>query len=107
MSCPPAGDVANTIERAKEPIPLHINRASLRTKKNNRQAEALIKTPSIGVAAAVDGTRSIARFHLLIGLVPCYPVCRLRPAFVNYAPPPKRIRLTTEAFYDRGSPYFF
>ena len=37
------------------------------------------------MAAAVCGTSSIARFSLLVRLVPCYPVCR--PAFVNYAPP--------------------
>ena len=35
---------------------------------------------------------SIARFSLLGGLVPCYPVYRLRPAFVNYAPRPERMR---------------
>ena len=82
--------------------PLHINRIVLRTKGNNRQTEAQEpreitgkpKRNTLQVAAAVCGTSSIARFYLLVGLVPCYPACRLRPAFVNYTPPPERMRLT-------------
>ena len=45
------------------------------------------KQSTLQVAAAISGTRSIARFSLLVvvRLVPCYPDCR--PAFVNYAQP--------------------
>ena len=33
------------------------------------------------------GTSSTYRFCLLVGLVPCYPACRLLPAFVNRGSP--------------------
>ena len=46
------------------------------------------KAPSAPqVAAAVCGTSSLARLSLLIRLMPCYPGCRPRPAFVNYSQP--------------------
>ena len=55
-------------------------------KGNNRQTEAQRKsTLDVFVAAAVCGTSSLARLYLLVGLAPCFRVCRLRPAFVNYA----------------------
>ena len=53
-------------------------------------------THTLQVAAAVCRTSSIVRFYLLVGLVPCYPACRLGPAFVNYAPSPERMRQTNE-----------
>ena len=34
-------------------------------------------------AAAVSGTSSVDMFYLLVGLVPCYPVCHLLPTFVH------------------------
>ena len=52
--------------------------------ENNRQTKA---KSTLQVAAAVCGTRSTARFPLLVRLVPCYADCRLRPAVVNYAQP--------------------
>ena len=55
------------------------------TLENNRQTKKR-STLQVAASAAVCGTSSIARFSLLVRLVPCYPVCRLRPAFVNYAP---------------------
>ena len=45
------------------------------------------KAPSRWRQQLVGGTRSIARFSLLVRLVPCYPDCRIRPACVNYAQP--------------------
>ena len=53
-------------------------------RENNRQTEA---QSTLQVAAAVCGASSICRFPLLIRLVPCYPDCRIRRAFVNYAQP--------------------
>ena len=53
-------------------------------RENNRQTKA---QSTLQVAAAVCGTSSIAKFSLVVRLVPCYPDCRLRPAFVNYAQP--------------------
>ena len=69
--------------------PLRVNRVRQRTKGiyrggNSRQSKA---QSTLQVAAAVCGTSSVARFSLLVRLVPCYPDCRLRPAFVNYAQP--------------------
>ena len=81
-----AGHVADALrERAEEKTTTY----RVKTKnqgKHNRQTEA---TSTLQVAAAVCGTSSVARFSLLIiiRLVPCYPDCRLRPAFVNCAPP--------------------
>ena len=40
LPCPPAGDVADTIERARETIPLNINRVGLRDKGNSKRTEA-------------------------------------------------------------------
>ena len=34
-------------------------------------------------AAAVGGTSGMGMLHLLVGLVPCYPVCRLLPTFAH------------------------
>ena len=77
-------------KRAKETdrYILHTNGVRPRSKGNNRQTE---EQSTLQVAAAVCGTSSIARLSLLGGLVPCYPVYRLCPAFVSYAPPPERM----------------
>ena len=62
---------------------------------NNRQTEA---QSTLQIARVFCGTSSIAKLSLLliliVGLVTCYPVCRLRLALVNYAPPPERMRQT-------------
>ena len=80
-----AGGVADAIKRANETAaPPHSNRVRLRTKGNSSQAEEQQKKHTLQVAAAACGTSSIARFYLLVGLVPCCPACPLRPAFVNY-----------------------
>ena len=67
-----------------------VNRARQRTKGNitNRQ-KPKHKAPSRKRRQFVVRvyTYSISRFSLLVRLVRCYAVCRLRPAFVNYAQP--------------------
>lgn len=73
-------------KKKKKKTPLVVNRVRLRTKvkitvKPNK-AQGMLQ-----VAAAVYGTSSTARVSLLARLVPCYPVCHHRPAFVNYARP--------------------
>ena len=86
-------DTQNERANEKAPLPLVLHTRYtveiLRTKENKKQNEE--QTP-LQVAAAVGRTNSIARFSLLGSLVPCYPVYRLRPAFVNYAPPPEGAR---------------
>ena len=42
---------------------------------------------TLQVASAVCGTSNIARSPLLVRPGPLYPVCHLRPEFVNYVPP--------------------
>ena len=49
------------------------NQAKKIQRENNRQTKAL---SNVQVAEAVCGTSSIARFPLLIRLIPCYPDCR-------------------------------
>ena len=54
--------------------------------KDNNEREKERK-PNIRVsfeaAAGIGPTRSLDRFHLLIVGAPCYPICRLLPAFVD------------------------
>ena len=88
-------------ERAKVRIPLHTNWVRLIIKWNNRRIEAQRKTTrkktnsTLPTTAAVYGTSSIRRQLLptttVVGLVPGYPVCRIRPVSVNHSPPPKRV----------------
>ena len=98
VACPPVGDVADNTERGHGTIPSHINRVRLRTNRKNRQIEAQQNKNknTLQAAAAVCGTISIYWFYLLrvVGLVPCYPHCRLLADFVNHAPPPARMRQT-------------
>ena len=49
----------------------------------DRSAKRKRRKTTFEPAAAVGGTSSIDMFHFLVGLVPCYPVCRLLPAFVH------------------------
>ena len=68
---------------------VHANRVRLRTKGKERASRR--------TAAAVCGTSTCSIRQVLpnlFALVTCYPVYRLRPAFVNYVPPPERMRQT-------------
>ena len=51
---------------------------SKRKKKNNRNSK---RKSEFDPAAAVGGTSSMDVIYLLVGLVPCYPVCRLLPTY--------------------------
>ena len=80
-------------------IPQPVNRGTLRTKGNNRHTEANRTTTQtkhpLDAAAAVCGTSSTERFYFLlqpVWLAPCYPVCRLLPAFVKRVPLPGKMR---------------
>ena len=80
--------------------PRHINRVRLRTKGNNRQNEAQSTLQVAASSLLYEYTSRTARFslQLIVGLVPLYSVCRLPPAFINYAPPTERMRqITTKA----------
>ena len=69
----PAGDVADTSQgQLKKTDPLPLNRVRLEI-KGEKQAHRSTKHP--------PGGRSM--FSLLVRLVQCDPLCRLRPAFVN------------------------
>ena len=62
-----------------------------KTKRNNCRTKAQSTFP---VAAAVCDRSSRAKFSSLVGLVPSDPVCRPRPAFLDYAPISERVRHT-------------
>ena len=85
LSPPPAGDVEtlekNELEeKTRRKTSLLVNRVRNKGKKQANQS-----THTLQVAGAGCDTGSIARFSLLVRFVPCYPGCRLGPAFVSYA----------------------
>ena len=51
--------------------------------KERGKKRQTIAQSTLQVAVAVCGTTSIARFSLLVRLIPCYPDFRLSPAFVK------------------------
>ena len=71
----------------------------IRTEGNTAKPEHN-KNNTLQAVAAVCIRSGIDRFYLLqytvVGLVPCYPVCRLSPAFVNHTPPRETMRQTIQ-----------
>ena len=50
------------------------------------------KSLGIWIVCPQIGTAVLKGLIPIVGLVPCYPVWRLRPPFLNHAPPPERMR---------------
>ena len=96
LSCPPPQAMWQPLfeknglgKKEKKKTLLLVNRVRQGIKgkhrwQNNRQIKA---QSTLQVAAGVCGTSSIVRSSPLVRLLPCYPDCRLRPAFVNCVQP--------------------
>ena len=103
VSCPPAGNVTKENARKKQyhhttdeqsgttAVPWYA-----RTTENIRQTEAQQRTKKHpqGSRSSLCVLRVCSTRHILptVGLVPCYPGCRLHPAFVDRAAPLERMR---------------
>lgn len=80
MSGLPGGDVAGNMKTNKNKLSRKQRNTTVRTKVNEWQPER--NKIIFQAAAEVFGTVSTQMFHLLVGLVSCYPVCGPFPAFV-------------------------
>ena len=95
---PPAGDIADNTKQAKETAPPYlVYKQGDNENERKQKPHPGTTTNTLQVTAAVArGTgiqhRQVLPTSLLVGLVRCYPVWRLLPAFVERAPPPKRMR---------------
>ena len=92
---PPEGDVAHNTEDKQQKQNNHIQ-AEYNYEPTVRKEQASRSTTKQNKKYPPGSRSSLWYEQHVQGLVPCYHVCPLIPAFVNQCPPPERVRQATQ-----------